>query len=482
MFRRQPDQPTHRWAASARHLARSQSSYRALSDGSVPGRAGVTDLWSARAPVWVGQVEVGGPIASVQVSPTFLAARLLVTAQGVAVGHVLVALLDGRVDGEAIRSVIDARLGSAIADVVDPLPAAVAPITVVIATRNRPDSVARCVRSVLDSDHRCLTVLVVDNDPPDDRTAAVVRAVDDPRVGYVRESRRGTSAGRNRGLREVAARGGRFVGFIDDDVEVDRAWAGRIAAALSGPGVSCVCGPVTAARLDTTAQLRAELGLGWMKGFARRRFSVAEPPADSAVFPFSPGLFGVGANLAVNVEAALAAGGFDPALGPGTRTRGGEDCEFLIRLVLAGHVLGYEPSAYVWHHHRPSDGELDEQLRGYRLGLAGFLTKIVLDPVGRAAAVRRLPAAVVQMWRIRARGSTAPRPDLLRCRRLPAWLVGPLAYLLARRSAWRAGMTTPTLLAAPDRRPARSPVSRRLGPRPAADDASPVGSGPPGPR
>ena len=142
-------------------------------------------------------------------------------------------------------------------------------------------------------------MLVVDNDPDDAHTAHVVRDMGDERLSYVREARRGTSAGRNRGLAEAAARGAEFVAFVDDDVEVDPAWAGRMAAALSQPGVACVSGPVLAAELATPAQIAADEALGWRKDFARRRFSLAEPPPESAIFPFSPGLFGVGANTAV---------------------------------------------------------------------------------------------------------------------------------------------------------------------------------------
>lgn len=406
---------------------------------------------SPHAPVWVGQIEIHESVDDIVVNPEFTAARLLVTVAGVAVGQVVLPLAAGRASAAAVRAAVHDGLGREIAHAPAPLRPVAAPITVVVPTRGRPDTLSRCLRSLLRSEHRPLTVLVVDNDPLDDRTARLVAALGDDRLSYVREERRGTSVARNRGLSEAAARGARFVAFVDDDVEVDPVWAGRVAAALSQPGVACVCGPVLAAQLETPAQLAADEALGWRKEFSRRRYSMAEPPRDSALFPFSPGEFGVGANLAVDVAVARDLGGFDTALGPGTPAHGGEDCEFMIRLVLGGRVLTYEPSVFAWHHHRPTFAELDGQLHGYALGLGGFIAKVMLDPVGRAAAMRRIPAAVRQLWRIRSREAAAEVPGSPGLRKLLAVAFGPVAYLHGRRRAIRAGQSVPSM-----RRPVRS--------------------------
>jgi GT2 family glycosyltransferase len=407
--------------------------------------------------VLVGRVEVhdnsNAGFPDVTVSPEFTAARLLVTVNGVAVGQAVVPLTGGHATAHTVRAAVMAELSTEIARAAAPLQAVSTPITVVVPTRGRPDSLGRCLRSLLRSAHTRLTVVVVDNDPDDDRTAHVVRSMGDERLSYVREARRGTSAGRNRGLAEAAARGAEFVAFVDDDVEVDPAWAGRMAAALSQPGVACVSGPVLAAELATPAQIAADEALGWRKDFARRRFSLAEPPPESAVFPFSPGLFGVGANTAVRTDAALQIGGFDIALGPGTRARGGEDCDFMVRLVLAGHTLAYEPSAYAWHHHRPTLAELENQMHGYSRGLGGFLTKIMLDPTSRAAALRKLPAAVRQLRRIRSREAVADGPCASGAGKALALAAGAGAYIAGRRGAGTAE---------PERSPAER-ASARLG-------------------
>jgi GT2 family glycosyltransferase len=401
-----------------------------------PGHAGGG---TPHAPMLVGRIEIrpgtgAPPIADITAGPECTTARLLVTVRGVAVGQIELPLTAGYASAEAVTAAVLAELGDEIDQAAPPLPPVTEPLAVVVPTRGRPESLARCLRSLLRSDHPRLSVLVVDNDPEDDLTAALVHALGDARVTYVCEPRRGTSAGRNRGLAEAVARGARFVAFVDDDIEVDPAWAGSVAAALAQPGVACVCGPVTAAALDTPAQIAADEALGWRKGFARRRFSLAEPPPESAIFPFSPGLFGVGANMAVDAEVARRLGGFDVALGPGTRAKAGEDCDFMVRLVLAGHALAYEPSAYAWHHHRPTTAELEEQVRGYALGLGAFLTKIVLDRAARSAALRRVPAAVRRLRQINARESAAAAPGSSPASKVTGLAGGAGAYLGARRT------------------------------------------------
>jgi GT2 family glycosyltransferase len=396
----------------------------------------------ATSPVHVGQLDLHNPVQPVQAARIFASALLLVTVDGVPAGQVTVPLVDGYASARTILEAVHDELGSDVR-AAPPLRSVGRALTVVVATRSRSVSLGRCLRSLLRSEHPRLSVLVVDNDPDDADTAAAVEALDDPRVGYVLERRRGTSVARNRGLAEARERGAELVAFVDDDVEVDPGWAGRMAAALSQPGVACVCGPVMAAHLESPAQIAADAALGWQKGFARRRFSLAEPPEDSPIFPFSPGLYGVGANMGVNAAVATELGGFDPALGPGTAAMAGEDCEFMVRLVLAGHALAYEPSAYLWHHHRPSDDALAGQLDGYAVGLGGYLAKIMLDPVGRAAALRRVPAALRRLRSIREReasGSSGSNP-------LRTLVSGPVAYVMARHAVRRAGGTVPPLVA-----------------------------------
>ena len=91
-------------------------------------------------------------------------------------------------------------------------------VSVVLPTRNRPDSLQRAVASVLGQTRRDWELVVVD-DASDERTRSLLPAVvtGDPRIRLLHhEARRGGGAARNTGIE--AARGP-WVAFLDDDAE-----------------------------------------------------------------------------------------------------------------------------------------------------------------------------------------------------------------------------------------------------------------------
>ncbi|MER7435658.1 glycosyltransferase family A protein, partial [Pseudonocardia alni] len=178
-------------------------------------------------PTWVGELDRLAPARDLEVDRRFAAARLLVTVGGTPQGQVTVPLRAGRATAAELSLAVAALPAAGTVAVA---PSAADPVTVVVATRNRPESLARCLRAVLASDHPALSVVVVDNDPDDERTELAVRAAGSDRVRYVREPRRGASIGRNRGLAEARTE---IVAFTDDDTEVDPAWASRIAGAFA---------------------------------------------------------------------------------------------------------------------------------------------------------------------------------------------------------------------------------------------------------
>ncbi|WP_349899069.1 glycosyltransferase [Parafrigoribacterium soli] len=318
--------------------------------------------------------------------------------------------------------------------------------TVVICTRDRASQLREALRAVVDLDYPHFDILVVDNASATTETADLVRnEFNLPAVTIATEPVPGLSHARNRGLH--AARG-EFVAFTDDDVIVDPHWLTELAAGFErAPGVDCVTGLVPSGELRTRTQNYFDGRVSWSKNLVPRTFSLARPPADLPMFPFSIGEFGTGANFALRRSAALTLGGFDVALGVGTRTGGGEDLDMFTRVLLDGRTLVTQPSAVVWHRHRDDLAALRVQARGYGTGLGAWLMKLAMSPRTAGMAAVRSPHAVGRLislaWRKPAATATAPqgKPDewdreVSRVGWLELFSVarGPIRYLAQRRS------------------------------------------------
>jgi O-antigen biosynthesis protein len=277
-----------------------------------------------------------------------------------------------------------------------PPPAPVLPrVSLVLATAGDPALAGRCVHSVLDTAYPDLEILVVDNHSGAPERTLVELAARDDRVRYLREPAPGASGARNLGAREAT---GEVLAFTDDDAVVDPGWLAELAAELTRPEVDCVTGLVLPASLETRAQAWFESFGGFGKGFRRREYG-PDQPAPDPLYPLSPGIFGSGNNMAWRRERFLALGGFDERLGPGRRTRAGEDLDLFVRLITAGGRLTYTPHAVVWHEHRATVPALRRQLRGYGTGLAAMFLVHAMRPGGLAGIAARLPRGLVRLLR-----------------------------------------------------------------------------------
>jgi GT2 family glycosyltransferase len=312
-------------------------------------------------------------------------------------------------------------------------------VSVVVCTRNRPESLMLTLRGLAALHYRPFEVVVVDNAPSSDATKDAVLAEfgDDSRFRYVREPRPGLSCARNRGLAEAAAD---IVAFTDDDVRVDQWWLDGIARGFrAAPDVACVTGLIATAEIENASQLyfhlREDLGFSCQ----RRIFDLTENRDGSSLYPYAAGVFGAGANFALSRTALKTIGNFDEALGAGTPSGGGEDINMFTRVVLNGHRLVYEPSAVVSHVHRTGLAELTKQMRSYGSGCTAALTAIVLTD---SRARRQLPpkaiAGALHMFNGTSRvreNQTLPK-GLLK-QETGGLLVGPWLYLKGRRKLHR---------------------------------------------
>lgn len=242
-------------------------------------------------------------------------------------------------------------------------------VTVAVCTRDKPESLRQCLAALTALDPAPEELLVIDNASADDSTRAVVAEF--PAARYVREPRPGLDWARNRALLEAQ---GDIIAYTDDDVLVHEQWVGNLRRAFAEePTAAAVTGLVAPAELTSLAQVLFEANGGFDRGYRRRYFSAAVKCGEVAARVFGlSGAAGTGANMAFVRRRLLELGGFDPALDVGTVTGGGGDLEMFFRVVAAGDLLVYEPSAVVRHVHRHTVKNLVKQRKGDGTGSYSF--------------------------------------------------------------------------------------------------------------
>jgi glycosyltransferase involved in cell wall biosynthesis len=276
-------------------------------------------------------------------------------------------------------------------------------VSIVVCTRDRTEGLEECLRTLQQVTYDPFEIIVVDNAPSQDMTwkTVTVLAQDDPRIRYTCELRPGLSRARNHGLNEAKYD---IVAFTDDDVMVDSGWPTAVAAGFAAdPEVMCVTGLVASRELDTGSQRYFDSRYSWGEAFEPRRYDLDTHRHPSRLYPFSAGIFGTGANFAVRRSAIANLGDFDPLLGAGSPSRGGEDLDMFLRIILAGGRICYLPSSLVWHRHRANIQALSDQIYSYGYGLGAYLAKHLLN--------RQLPAGILGQG-IRQAGAVVGRMRL----------------------------------------------------------------------
>lgn len=268
--------------------------------------------------------------------------------------------------------------------------------SVMIATRDRPSSLAKCLDSILRQDYPSFDVIVVDNAPATDATEKLIVENYAGKVRYIREDRPGLGRAHNAGLKHVTAP---VVAFTDDDVIADPRWLSALCQNFDDEGrTGCVTGLILPAELETRAQYWTERHGGFGKGFARKIYDLDEHRPEGPLFPFTAGQFGSGASMAFRTEALRQIGAFDSALGAGTPARGGDDLASFFAIIQAGFRLVYEPESIVWHHHRRDEQGMRRQAFSYGMGLGAYLTHAVVnDPMNAVRLGRAFFAGIRHM-------------------------------------------------------------------------------------
>ena len=236
------------------------------------------------------------------------------------------------------------------------------PVSVVICTRDRPEQLAQCLRSLQQLSPTPNEILVIDNAPSSDATRFLMAQF--PSVRYVLEPRPGLSVARNTGIHHANSE---IIVFTDDDVEVHPDWLTRLRSGFRDPQVMVVTGLMLPAELETEAQVafhRGATGFSW-----ECRSLVFDHAYFAAMQPYGAPVWqiGAGASMALRRKVVELVGGFDDRLGAGAAGCS-EDSEFWYRVLAAGYSCRYEPTAVIYHYHRREMSGLKSQMYAYMRG------------------------------------------------------------------------------------------------------------------
>ena len=270
-------------------------------------------------------------------------------------------------------------------------------LSILVCTRNRPDSLSRTVRSLLASDDASLELIVVDQSDDSVFAQALGEFKSDRRLRHVRSGARGKGAALNEGLRLAHTQ---IVVCTDDDCEAESGWAREMARTLEGQPSAAVlfCG-VSAPPCDWSA--------GDIPTYQIHRSKLLR-----SLLATCSG-HGMGAGMALRRDVVVALGGFDEEVGPGARFPSGDDWDIEHRALLSGWGV-YETSRLSILHHgfrTLAQGRAHAHRDWFAIG--GVCAKPI-----RAGHVTAL---VLPIWYFSIHALWPPLSDLLRFRKPRGW-------------------------------------------------------------
>ncbi len=232
-------------------------------------------------------------------------------------------------------------------------------LSAIVCTRDRPESCAQAVASVLAARTPECEVIVVDQSR-DGRTQAALAGVAgaEGAITYLRSTKQGVSAARNEGARIAA---GELLLFTDDDCTVEADWVTSWCRVFADPVDGIAFGRVSSPPFTLKDAYVPEF----------------EPLVGShglELFRVGP-CVGIGANMALRRQVLLLVGGFDESLGPGAPFPAAEELDLAYRIVRAGHRILHVSTPRVWHHGYRSGASASKLVCGYLAAVAATYTK-----------------------------------------------------------------------------------------------------------
>jgi glycosyltransferase involved in cell wall biosynthesis len=207
-------------------------------------------------------------------------------------------------------------------------------VSVLVCTRNRPESLLRTVQSILRDGAPDFELLVMDQSDGRESEQALAPFAEDDRFRYIRTRARGKGASLNEGLR--LARGA-VVACTDDDCVPPPDWPRAMATVMAAhPRAALVFCNVEPQPYDRAS--------GYVPAYERTADRELRALADA-----KEGI-GLGAGMALRRTVILELGGFDETFGPGARFRSGDDWDLAVRVLLHGWQVYDTAAVSVLHY------------------------------------------------------------------------------------------------------------------------------------
>jgi glycosyltransferase involved in cell wall biosynthesis len=222
--------------------------------------------------------------------------------------------------------------------------------SLVMATRGRSAEIGAFLDSLRAQCRGDVEMIVVDQNADDRLVPVLAPHAERVPIRHIRSAVAKADHARNLGLR--AARGG-IVGFPDDDCLYPRGVLAQVERDFAAdPTLAILTGPA--------ASPAGGLGSGRWRGDA------------GAITPRNVWTSVIEFNLWIRRDVALALGGFDEGMGPGTKLGSCEGNDLVLRAMAAGHRATYDPTLRVVHpDKRLTDVALDRaRLYGRGFGFA----------------------------------------------------------------------------------------------------------------
>lgn len=238
-------------------------------------------------------------------------------------------------------------------------------ISVIVCTRDRPETLGKTLESLAGQRHPNYEVLVVDQSRTDagERVARRWQKVH-PGLRHLRLQEAGLSRAYNAG---IAAAQTPILAFTDDDCVAPEGWLEAIQRAFEAhPEVALLYGQVLVAPELVARENRD--GLTPALTIPQRRILSRRHGFE---------VFGMGANFAARRTLFERVGGFDEILGGGAPLQSTQDFDFAYRVFRSGEATLLEPDVVVYHYGFRSHRDLPDTIRSYGVGVGGFYSKHV---------------------------------------------------------------------------------------------------------